>query len=243
MGRLGLFPEQGVDFVKWLNRQEGLQVQGIFTHFARADEPLLSTTDWQIGRFQGMIDELQALQLRPQWVHACNSAGSLYFPQGYFDMVRSGIAVYGIDPSPEAPLPAGFRPAMSLKTTLVSIKELPAGYGVGYNHHYFTQKTERVGVLSVGYADGFRRRLGAEAILRGNRVPVLGTVCMDQCMVQIDSVPDAAVGDEVVLLGSQGAVSISAEDLGREWNTSPYEVVCGMSARPERIYVDHSSRE
>jgi alanine racemase len=238
MGRLGVFPEEGLDFVKLITEEPGLSLEGMFTHFARADEPGLSTTDQQLDRFDALLRKTKEAGIRPQWIHACNSAGSIYFPRGYYDMVRSGIAVYGFNPSPEAVLPKGFRPAMSWKARLISVKMLPAGHGVSYNHHYFTTQSQRVGVVAIGYSDGFRRRLGNYVLVHGKRVEVLGMVCMDQCMVNLDQIPDANIGDEVVLMGTQGEASISADELAADWGTINYEVICGMTARVPRIYID-----
>ncbi len=220
-----------------LNQYRGLHIEGLFTHLARSDEPEVGTTIWQLDRFNRLVRELEAAGLRPGLVHAANSAGSLYFPQAYFDLVRPGIAIYGLHPSAEAPLPQGFRPAMSWKAQLVSVKELPPGHGVGYNYRYFTSGTERIGVIPAGYADGFRRRLGNFVLVGGKRVNVVGGVCMDQCMVRLDEVPSARIGDEVVLMGEQGDLTIRAEDIGLAWGTNNYEVVCGLAARVPRVYL------
>lgn len=238
MGRLGVFPEDGVEFVRRIAQEPSLALEGAFTHFASADDPVLETTQWQILRFGTLIDALATSGLRPQLVHAANSAASLYFPAAYFDMVRSGIAIYGLHPSPEALLPDGFRPALAWKARLVSVKMLPAGYGVGYNHRYHTGGSERIGVIPVGYADGLRRRLGNFVLVGGRRVPVVGGVCMDQCMVRLDEVPQARVGDEVVLIGRQGEAMLTAEEHGAAWGTVNYDVVCGLSARVPRIYTE-----
>ncbi len=236
MGRLGVFPEEGPAFLKTLLRCPGLHVGGLFTHFARADEPGANTTSWQIERFSRLVRELEASGLRPGLVHAANSAGSLYFPGAYFDMVRPGIAIYGLEPSPEAPLPEGFRQALTWKAQLVSVKELPAGHGVSYGYRYITTRPERIGVIPAGYADGFRRQAENFVLVGGKRVPVIGTVCMDQSMLQLDDVPSARIGDEVVLIGAQGDQVIRAEDIGRAWGTINYEVVCGLANRIPRIY-------
>ena len=238
MGRLGVFPQDGLAFVRLLSQMPGLSVEGLFTHFARSDEPLLDETDHQLDLFLALVDVLQAEGLRPPLVHASNSAGALYFPRAYLDMVRPGIAIYGLHPSPEAPLPEGFRPALTWKTRLISVKELPPRHGVGYNFRYKTSAHERIGVIPVGYADGFRRRLGNFALAAGKRVPVVGGVCMDQCMLQLDSAPEAKVGDEVVLIGRQGELVITAEDVALAWGTNNYEVVCGLAARVPRLYFD-----
>ncbi|MBI4927265.1 MAG: alanine racemase, partial [Anaerolineae bacterium] len=238
MGRLGHTPEDGLTFVRGLAQLPSLEVEGAFTHFAEADEPEKSTTLHQLARFEALLQTLNAAGLRPAWVHAANSAGALNFPQARYDMVRPGIAVYGLTPSPTSPLPPEFRPALSWKARLASVKLLPPGHGIGYNFKYFTAQEERIGVVTVGYADGFRRRLGNYALVRGKRVSVVGGVCMDQCMLQLDQVLDAQIGDEVVLIGRQGQASIPAEEIAQSWGTIDYEVVCGLGARVPRIYTE-----
>lgn len=236
MGRLGVFTEDGLAFVRHIHESPGLVLEGAFTHFASADEPAKETTNWQLDRFTTLIQALEANGLRPPLVHASNSAASIYFPRARFDMVRPGIAIYGLHPSADAPLPDSFRPALTWKAQLASVKELPAGHGIGYNYRYVTKKAERIGVIPVGYADGFRRRLGNCVLVGGKRLPIVGGVCMDQCMVQLDGVPEARVGDEVVLIGSQGDARITAEEIGESWGSINYDVVCGLEARVPRMY-------
>ncbi len=236
MGRLGHSPQDGVEFVRWLGGQPGLQVEGVFTHLAEADEPHKPTTLSQLARFEALLAGLDAAGLRPQYIHAANSAGTLNFPQARYNLVRPGIAVFGLQPSETSPLPPDFRPALSWKARLASVKMLPPGHGIGYNFKYFTSREERIGVVTVGYADGFRRRPGNQALVRGKRVNVVGGVCMDQCMLQLDGVPEAQIGDEVVLIGQQGSESITAEEVARRWETIDYEVVCGLGARVPRVY-------
>ena len=238
MGRLGIFPEEGMAFFEKLHTLPGIIVEGVFTHFARADEPRLTETPNQIDRFDRLLSDLAQRGMRPAVVHASNSAGLLHFPEGRYDMVRAGIIVYGLGPSDEAPVPQGFLPALSLKSILTSVKTLPKGHGVGYNHRYITQGVERVGVTAIGYADGFRRRLGGIALVNGKRVPILGTVCMDQCILRLDEVPEAKIGDEVVLIGSQGEETISVDELAAIWGTINYEVVCAMATRVPRVYLE-----
>lgn len=238
MGRLGVFPEDGVRFIRRLAGLRGLELQGMFTHFARSDESERATTGRQIQRFQTLVDELTQAGLRPPLVHAANSAAALYFPQARYDLVRCGIAIYGLHPSSETPLPETFRTALTWKARLISVKLLPAGHGIGYGHRYTTHGQERIGVVSVGYADGFRRRLGNMTLVGGKRVKVMGGVCMDQIMLQLDDVPEARVGDEVVLIGRQGNQTITAEEIGREWGSVNYDVVCGLQARVPRFYIN-----
>jgi alanine racemase len=237
MGRLGVFPEQGVDFMRRLIALPGLSVEGIFTHFATADEPQKPDMHNAINRFISLLDQLRPAGLLPPLVHAANSAAALYFPQARFGMVRCGISIYGLHPSDEAPLPEGFRPALTWKTRLQSVKLIPPGHGIGYNARYVTNGTERIGAVAVGYADGFRRRLGNFALVGGQRVPTAGGICMDQCMLQLDSVPKARLGDEVVLIGKQGQSVITAEEVAQAWGTVNYEVTCGLAARLPRFYV------
>jgi alanine racemase len=238
MGRLGVFPVDALEFTSYLNTLPNLGIEGIFTHFARADEPSLAETDLQIDRFLSVLSALSASGIRPRQVHAANSAGALNYPRAAFDFVRAGIAIYGLHPSPTSALSSSFRPALSWKAALASVKELPAGHGVGYTHRYITTQAERIGVLPVGYADGLRRQVGVNfALVGGVRVPVVGGVCMDQSMLKLDSVPSARAGDEVVLIGRQASESITAEEIGAAWGTINYEVVCALAARIARLYT------
>ena len=238
MGRLGMVPEKAAAFLADYHGHEKLEIDGIFTHFARADEPDVDTTQEQLARFIVLLEQLRQGGLLPKTVHTSNSAAMINFPQTYFDMVRPGIALYGLNPSPDSLLPAEFQPALTWKARLTSLRLLPPGHGVSYGHQYTTQGEERIGVIPVGYGDGYRRVAGQQVLVRGQRVNVVGRVCMDQCMLQLDSVPEARVGDEVVLLGVQGGHRIGADDLAASWGTINYEVVCGLADRLPRIYLN-----
>ncbi len=238
MSRLGIRVDEAAALIDWLHAQEALTLEGIFTHFARADEPQAATTADQLAKFQRLVDEIETAGLRPEWVHAANSAAGLNFPDSRFDMVRSGIAIYGLHPSNEALLPDTFRPALTMKARISHVRSLPAGQGISYGHRYTTTRAERVGSIAVGYADGFRRWTGNRVLLQGKSVPVVGTICMDQCVIKLDDVPEAKTGDEVVLIGQQGGARISAEMLAADWGTINYEVVCGMASRLTRLYND-----
>ncbi len=239
MGRLGVLAENGFEFIRLLSELPGLLVEGLFTHFACADERDPTTTMDQLSRFKTLLEGLTAAGLRPPLVHAANSAASLYYPDAYFDLVRPGIAIYGLNPSREAPVTPDFRAALAWKTRLTSVKVLPAGHGVSYGHRYHTPATELMGALAVGYADGLRRKLNANAcIAGGQKLPIVGTVCMDQAMVPLDTVPDARIGDEVILIGEQGGQRITADDLAEAWGTINYEVTCGLTARVPRVYLN-----
>ena len=236
MSRLGIQAEEAAELGHWMAAKPGIFLEGVFTHFARADEPDSVTTDLQEQRFRMAIEALDATGLRPGLVHAANSAAGFTRPSAYFNLVRAGIAMYGLHPSPLCPLPADFRPALRWKTVLSQVKTLPPGCGVSYGHIYTTQADERIGTLPVGYADGMRRTSGNLALVGGRRVPVVGRVCMDQMMVQLNDIPDANAGDEVVLIGNQGEECLSAEELASNWGTINYEVTCGLAARVPRLY-------
>ncbi len=238
MGRLGMRPQDALDFMRRVHAGDGLEIEGIFTHFARADEPQLDSTDQQLHIFRDLLDTLDAAGMRPKIVHAANSSGTIHFPDARFDLVRTGIAMLGLDPSPEAPLPQGFRAALSWKAHLSSVKTLPARHGISYGHAYYTQSEECIGVVPVGYADGFRRVPGNFVLIGGYRVPVVGNVSMDQTMVRLDYVPEARIGSEVVLIGVQGDKQISAHELARRWGTISYEVICGLADRLPRLYTE-----
>ncbi len=237
MSRLGISVEQAVEFLQFLHTMPGISVEGLYTHFACADEPERPETLSQIRKFDDVLDSLSALQLRPAWVHASNSAGVLNFPHARYDLVRCGIAQYGLHPSDKTLLPAAFQPVLSWKTRITSVKNFLPGTGISYNHRYITKNNEKIGVISVGYADGFRRCFNNSVLVRGKLVPIVGTICMDQCMVQLDSVPDVKIGDEVVIIGVQDDQKITAEQIAARWGTINYEVVSGIAARVPRIIV------
>ena len=237
MGRLGLRAEEpGViaAFVVELRQFPGLEIEGLYTHFATADDLDLSFAREQIRRFHAVID---ALPWCPPIIHAANSAATLRLPEAWFDLVRPGIALYGLHPSAEAPLPAAFRPAMTFKTQIALVKTVPAGEGISYGHTYVTTAPERLATLPVGYADGFRRGPAnwGTVLIRGQRAPIRGRVCMDQTIVSVDHIPEARAGDEVVLLGRQGGVELPAEDIAHQLGTGNYEVVAALLARVPRV--------
>jgi alanine racemase len=237
MSRLGVQPDNAPDLARLLAGAPRVIFEGLFTHFARADEPDQTSTDRQVDSFRQVVEQLQELGLRPPWIHAANSAASLNRPAAHFNLIRLGISLYGLKPSHEFPLPGELRPALCWKTVLSQVKTLPPGRGVSYGHLYTTHGPERIGTVPVGYGDGFRRVNGNQVLVRGVRVPVVGRVCMDQVMVQLDAVPEAREGDEVVLIGRQGEECITAEEVARQWGTINYEVVCGISARVQRVYI------
>jgi alanine racemase len=236
MGRLGLLPEQVPDFVQDVRNLPGLDLEGIFTHFSVADDPDLDYTRWQLGRFESVLDSLRSSGVTFPLIHAANSAAALRLPESRFTMVRMGLAMYGLSPSADVSLPDGMRRAMTWKTTVAQVKRLPPGSFVSYGNTYQTQTEETIAVIPVGYADGFRRapHHWGEVLVNGQRAPIVGRVCMDQTMIQVSHIPNVRVGDEVVLIGSQGAETITAEEVAERLGTINYEVVSVIMARVPR---------
>jgi len=237
MGRLGMLPEDVPPFLKEL-RGSPISVEGIFTHFAQADEPQSGYTHKQIKIFNDLLARLENTDLKPQIVHAANSAAVFNFPEAWYDLVRPGDAIFGMAPSPLTLLGSEFMPALSWKARLISVRTYPKGSGISYGSRYVTAGNERIGVMPIGYGDGYRRIDNQQVLVGGRRVNVVGRVCMDQCMLQLDDVPEAKAGDEVVLIGSQGKETISIDEVAARWATINYEVVCGLADRLPRIYLE-----
>ncbi|MGO8947532.1 MAG: alanine racemase [Ktedonobacterales bacterium] len=240
LARLGLRSEEIdslVDFVEMLHTLPGLVVDGIFTHFATADSTDQTYARRQLSRFLCVLEALERRGLRPPIVHAANSAAMLTLPESRFDMVRPGVAIYGLPPGDETPLPEEFKPALSFKTQVAQVKWIPSGEGISYGATYITSRPTRIAVLPVGYADGFRRAPmnWGEVLVRGRRAPILGRVTMDQCMIDITCIADVSLGDEVVLIGRQGNDELTAAAVADRLGTNAYEVVAELLARVPRI--------
>jgi alanine racemase len=240
MGRLGMLPSNAIILAKKIKKMKGLHLEGVFSHFASADETDLSFTRLQCSQFQLVLDEIMAASIRPDFIHAANSAGALRLPEARYDLVRMGIALYGLHPSREYFLPVGFKPALQWKTRVSQVRWLDSGTPISYGRTYFTRSCEQIAVLPVGYADGYRRSPPniSHVLINGVRVPVVGRVCMDQLMVDATAAGDIQLGDEAVLIGDQNEARISAEDVAEWWGTINYEVVSGILARVPRIYDD-----
>jgi alanine racemase len=237
MGRLGVLPETALDFVRAVQALGGVQVEGVFTHFACADETDLRSAHAQWAKFEGVLGALTAAGLRPPLVHAANSAATLTLPEARYDLVRCGIALYGLHPSGRVGCPPGVAPALTWKASVAQVKTLPPGHGISYGSEYVTATDETVAVVTAGYADGVRRILGNEVIVQGQLAPVRGRVCMDQLVIGVSHLSNIRPGDEVVLVGRQGGAHLPAEAVARRWGTINYEVVCGIASRVPRIYL------
>ena len=240
MGRLGIRAEQAAEVLKLVHEiidLPGLELEGIFTHFAMADTQDQTHVRMQIRRFQHVLQIIEEKHVRPALVHAANSAAILSLPEAHFDMVRPGIALYGLDPSPEVRLPEGFRPALSFKTQVAQVKVIPGGESISYGGTYITERPTRVAILPVGYADGFRRAPTnwGSVLIHGQAAPLLGRVCMDQCIVDVSHIQEVREGDEVVLIGRQGEATLTAEQVAQRLGTINYEVVSEILARVPRV--------
>lgn len=244
MGRIGITPdEEGLEFVRFLIEHPELEVEGIFTHFAKSDEADKTSANHQLELFQNFIDKIQTeLGLTIPVKHCSNSAAILEMPQANMDMVRAGITTYGLYPSEEVrkdivPL----RAAMSLYSHIVYCKTIHAGQSVSYGGLFTAQKDTRVATIPVGYGDGYPRSLSGKGyvLIRGKKAPILGRVCMDQFMVDISEIPGVMEGDKVTLLGVDGTERITAEELGELSGRFNYEFVCDLGKRIPRVYRQH----
>lgn len=243
MNRLGLRPGAVREFLQELEGLTHLTVEGLFTHFATSDTDR-SFAAVQFERFRALLSELEGAGLRPDIAHAANSAATLTMPESHLDMVRCGIALYGLDPDEEyTPVPAGFTPALTWKAEVAQVTLLDPGEGVSYGLEFVTKRPSVVAVIPVGYADGFPRRPlnWGSVLVHGRAAPIAGRVCMDQTVVDVTEIVEAGKrvqqGDEVVLIGRQGEAALSAEEVARRTGTINYDVVSRILPRVPRILV------
>ncbi len=244
MARLGVMPEQAVDFARAVCDLSNIEIEGVFTHFAMADTPdAFGIKDWgidytqkQLARFRTVVAALENAGIDLRYRHCANSPATINLAEARFNLVRSGILLYGLDPSPQVPRPADFKPALSFKTQVALVKNVPIGTYVSYGATFRTERPTRLAVLMVGYADGFRRKPNTygEVLVRGKRAPIVGRVCMDQTMIDVTGIPGVRQGDEVVLIGQQGEDRITAEEVAARLGTINYEVVSAILARVPR---------
>jgi alanine racemase len=219
---------------------DGIRVEGLFTHFASSDEADKSDARTQFSRFQELLNRLESQGLHIPQRHAANSGAIIDLPEAHLEMVRAGISVYGLYPSPHVSRERiGLRPAMSLKARIIHLKRVPAGTPISYGGTYRTASDTTIATISAGYGDGFDRGLSncGCALVSGRRVPIVGRVCMDLTMLDVGKLKDLRLGDEAVLMGSQGKATISADELARMLGTINYEVVTRMMGRVPRVYV------
>lgn len=240
MGRIGILPdEEGCRFVGKLLACEHLEIEGIFTHFARADEYDKKATEEQTRKFRGFLDEIERrFQIRIPLKHCSNSAGILEFPQANFDLVRAGITLYGLRPSDEVRMDTvPLRPVLSLYSHVVHIKEIHAGQSISYGGTFTAKDTMKIATVPVGYGDGYPRSLSGKGyvMIRGRKAPILGRVCMDQFMVDVTDIPEARTEDRVCLIGE----GITADEMGELSGRFNYELVCDLGKRIPRVFYEN----
>lgn len=250
MSRLGFFAydcEQTLRELKEVAAMQNLHCEGVFTHFSAADSYApddQAYTQQQFHRFTAMLDEMKCVGITPEIRHCANSAAAILHPEYALDMIRPGIATYGIAPSAELQGAIDLKPLMSLRTIISQIRPYPTGTCVSYGRAYTTPETRNIAVLAIGYADGLSRSFSNRIsfLLHGKRVPVVGRICMDMCMVDVTDIPEAKVGDMVTVFGADEGASIPVEELSDRLGTIPYEVLCGINKRIPRIYLNGNSR-
>jgi alanine racemase len=245
MGRLGLLPEEATPFARSLLHLPGLRPEGVFSHLASADAEDPGYTHVQLRRFLSMVDSLRAAGLDPGVRHLANSAATLRFPETRLDGVRTGLLTYGILPDAPSLPRVDLRPALTWKTRLAFVHRLPPGSRVSYGGTYLAKHQALVGVLPLGYADGYPRHASNRAyvLVRGKRCPVVGRVCMDHTMVDLTGLAEARAGEEVVLVGRQGDDCITANDVARWAGGVVHEVTTLIGDRVVRIYRNRTQAE
>jgi alanine racemase len=236
MGRVGLVPKDVLTFVKMVSRLKHLDVKGIFSHFSCADEVDKTSARKQIEIFKRLLRDIEASGIKIPKKHIANSAGILDLPESYFDLVRPGIMIYGLYPSNEVSHSIELKPAMTLMTKVIFVKRVPPGCPISYGRTFITQKETIVATLPVGYADGYNRLLSGqgEVLIKGRRVPLIGRICMDMCMIDVSNLKNVQPGDEVVLFGK----GLPVDEIAKKIGTINYEVVCAIGKRVPRVYVE-----
>lgn len=242
MGRIGVPANEGVIFIKKLQSLPGIILEGLFSHLATADEQDKEYAKYQIKTFNKVIVDLKNEGLLPAKIHLANSAAIIDLPLTYYNMVRPGIMLYGMYPSLGVNLEkVRLKPAFALKTKVVFVKRVAPGITISYGRKFTVPKDTTIITIPIGYADGWLRRLTgkAEVLISGKRFPIVGTICMDLSMVDVGDEP-VAIGQEVVLIGSQGDESISVDEIANHLETINYEVTCMISDRVPRRYVNEN---
>ena len=242
MGRIGINPnEQGVKFVEKVLSAKELELDGIFTHFSRADESDKAYTIKQLSLFSEFVNDVEKrFGIKIPYKHCANSASAMELPETYLEMVRAGISMYGLWPSDEIKRDAiELKPALSLHSQVVYVKEVGAGTPISYGGTFVSDKAMKVATIPVGYGDGYPRGLSNKGyvLIRGKKAPILGRVCMDQLMVDVTHIPGASADDPVTLIGADGEERITMEELGALSGRFNYELTCDLNKRIPRVYI------
>ena len=236
LGRVGVFAEDAAALAEYARSMGGINIQGIFTHLSIVeDDEYDSLTDLQMDRLEMAVAGLESVGIKPKWIHSSNSASLISHPRSRYNLVRAGAILLGINPFYYKEIPSELKRALTWKTRLISCREMPEGWGIGYVGRYRAAKGELVGTLALGYGDGFLRLPGNEVLIRGKRVKIIGTECLDMCMVHLDE--RLPMGEEVVIIGRQGNEEISIEDLANRWNMTYSSIASAITRRVPRVAV------
>ena len=243
MGRGGTIHTEAINLIASISRLKNIIMEGIFSHFA-SSEKIISSNDQQWQRFSSVLAAVENMRMNIPVRHIDNSGAILNYPGFTLNMVRPGLMIYGIYPAPENKSQARLAPVMSFKTSIVLLKDFPAGYGIGYNSAFITPRPTRIATIPVGYGDGYAFILSnqGEALIRGRRAPIVGRISMDMCTVDVTDIP-CKVGDEVVLLGRQGKEYISANEIAARAHTISYEVLCALGKRAPRVFIRKGKKQ
>ncbi len=244
MNRLGISPENLPTLLDQVRNLKNLKIEAVSTHFSSADDEDLSVTQAQLEKFQTALTILQKEGVHTPIVHCANTSALFKFPESHFNMVRPGLILYGVLPSPslrpvidqgENP----FQPVMQWKSQIILLKPIAKNQPVSYSGSFTTQRDSLIATLPIGYADGLHRMLSnkMDVLIRGQRAPQVGNICMDMILIDVTDIPDVQAGDEVVIFGRQGDEMISVEELAVKGKTIPYEILCSVSKRVPRIYT------
>ncbi len=251
MGRIGMLTQGGhpgtpdlstnsIEPVVDISKMKGLELEGLYTHFAQADHKDKQYTKQQFEIFSSFSKQLKTAELEIPVIHAANSAAAIEMPETHLDMIRPGISFYGLYPSHEIDKSLiDLKPAMQLKTKIVSLKKVAKGFNVSYGSTYVTEKETTIAVVPIGYADGFSRHFSSKGsmLVHGEKVPIVGRVCMDLTMLDVGDIDDISLEDEVIVFGSQGDGFIGADELAGKINTINYEIVSTLTSRVQREWV------
>ncbi len=244
MGRLGVSAKEALAFVLEVTKLPYLEIISLYSHLATAEEEVEGFAEEQHRRYKSFLKQLGDLKNKIPYTHIANSAATLGKPVMHENLVRVGLALYGLYSHPHLEKKVDLKPALSVKSRISFIKTVPAGTSISYGRNFIAKKETRVATLSIGYADGLPRSFSNNfpVLVRGEWAPIVGNITMDQCMADISGIKDAKIGDEVVLLGMQGSRQITAEDWAKKLNTINYEVVCSFKARLPRVFINKTHR-
>jgi alanine racemase len=242
MGRIGFMPTEGsITEITGIHRLPNIKIKGLFSHFAIADEKNKSYSHWQLNNFKNFYKRLEKVGVPINYRTIANSSAILKLPESYYEAVRPGILLYGYYPSDLIDKNTlEIKPAMTLKANIVFIKRVPPGYSISYGRKFTTERESIIATLPIGYADGYPRALSGKGrvIVKGQYAPIVGAICMDQCMIDVTDIPGVRKYEEVILMGSQSDKTITADEIAEKTGTVKYEIICRIGQRVPRVYIN-----